>query len=218
MVNTFTDPKARKTPCSIALPNEMWEQIDQIILKKYNGRMSRSGFFEDYIRQILEEEGKDIVQDPGGIISVSTARSYITRIKDFVRSNKDNKLIGNLEAIRRDLEEANTFNNQEIRRSRHPSKADKKAMEFEKAVGSHLKAREEKDKEAEATPAPAQEETEEQAKPVLDPADLEYEQALKEAYTNYKEDPLPKPDYEIIDEGRTERNPYDKSGKEEVFK
>ena len=63
-----------------------------------------------------------------------------------------------------------------------------------------------------------QEQGRQEQKPEQDCEDLAYEQVLKEAYTGYKEEPPPKPDFEIVDEGRTEKNPYEKTGAEEIFK
>ena len=51
-----------------------------------------------------------------------------------------------------------------------------------------------------------------------DPMDHDYESLLEEFNADFKEDQIPKTDYEIVDEGRTERNPFDKEKKEEVFK
>jgi hypothetical protein len=230
LVNIYTDPKTRKTPCSISLPNEMWAKIDEYIRVKYNGRLSRSAFVEDFIRQTLEEDGKELIQDPGSALSVNTARAYIHRIKDFTATNSKEHTIGNLEALRLDLVEAAAFLEQEIKRSRVPTKSDKKEMALKMALAAH-EARVGSDGVVTGSlppaPAPApippppndSKETEEQGKqPEPDPMDLEYEQILKEVYVGYKEPPPPKPDYEIIDEGRTEKNPYDKTKTEEVFK
>jgi hypothetical protein len=52
-----------------------------------------------------------------------------------------------------------------------------------------------------------------------DPAvDYIYEDLLKPELERYKEHPPPKSDFEIIDEGRTECNSFDREKKEEVFK
>lgn len=113
MVNIFTDPKARKTPCSIALPNEMWNQVDELIKIRYGNRISRSAFFEELFRQEQEAAKNDIRVQPGRTISVSTAKSLINRIKDFVHDNAQSRNMGSLEAIRRPLDELNFFNNEE---------------------------------------------------------------------------------------------------------
>jgi hypothetical protein len=126
LVNIFTDPKARKTPCSIALPNEMWNQVDELIKIRYGNRISRSAFFKELFRQEQEAAKNDIRVQPSQTISVSTAKSLINRIKDFVHDNAQSKNMGSLEAIRRPLDELNFFNNEEIRRSRTPTKSDKR--------------------------------------------------------------------------------------------
>jgi hypothetical protein len=242
LVNIFTDPKARKTPCSISLPNEMWNQIDEYILAKYGGRMSRSAFIEDFIRQTLEEKGNELIEDLGTTLSVNIIRAYIHRLKDFIATNAQNNTIGNLEAVRRDLIEAADFIEQVIRRSRTPTKSDKRQLELREALAAH-KARINgngvvmsaisnappsspmppplpqpvPDTKPETEEAEKQEQ-EQRQQPDPDPADLEYEKLLTEVYAGYKEEPPSKPDFEIVDVGRTERNPYDKTGTEEVFK
>lgn len=234
MVNIFTDPKARKTPCSVSFPNEMWNQLDELIRIRYGNRISRSGFMEELARQELEAAKNDIRVQPGQTISASTVKSYINRIKDFVHDNAQNKNIGSLEAIRRDLDELNFFNNEEIRRSRTPTKSDKRHAELVRA----LRANKDKTRVDELTgsvvinaplmeqpaldPSPNRPEHEQQERqqgnlqdPAVDPI---YEDLIKPELERYKEPPPPKPDFEIIDEGKTERNPYDKSGREDVFK
>lgn len=142
MVNIFTDPKARKTPCSIALPKE-------------------------------------------------------------------------------------------IRRSRTPTKSDKRHAGLVRALMAN-KARMESNRclviDASFMEQPAldpspnkpkleREQQERQQENLQDPAvDPIFEDLIKPELERYKEPPPPEPDFEIIDEGKTERNPYDKSGREEVFK
>jgi hypothetical protein len=98
LVNIYTDPKTRKNPCSIALPNE----IDELIRIRYGNRISRSAFFEELFCQEQEAAKNDIGVQPGQTVSVSTAKSHINRIKDFVHDNVQRKNIRSLEAIRRD--------------------------------------------------------------------------------------------------------------------
>jgi hypothetical protein len=240
LVNIFTDPKARKTPCSISLPNEMWNQLDELIRIRYGSRISRSAFMEELARQEIEAAKNDIRVQPGETVSTNTVKSYINRIKDYVSDNAKNKNIGSLEAIRRELDELDFFNNEEIRRSRHPAKSDKRHAELVRALMANKdKSRVDEltgsvviDAPLTYTPAldpnpnrpkpenidPKEEQPGEENKPPPDPADLEYERVLNEVYADYKEPPPPKPNYEINDEGRTEKNPYDKEKKEEVFK
>jgi hypothetical protein len=226
LVNIFTDPKARKTPCSIALPSEMWAKIDEYIRLKYNGRLSRSGFIEDFVRQTLEQDGKEIIVDSGPALSVNTIRAYIHRLKDFIADNSKGKTIGNLEAVRRDLVEAADFIEQEINRSRTLTKTDKRQKALREALAEH-KARIDSGGVVTNAPPPSSAPTEdsnvketEEKKPESDSdqVDHEYERLYKEAYADFKEEPLPKPDYGIVNEGRTEKNPYDKTGTEEIFK
>jgi len=205
----------------------MWGKIDEYIREKFNGRLNRSEFFEDYIRQTLEEKGKESMEDPGVPMSVNTARAYTHRIKDFIFTNSKEQKIGNLEAIRRDLAEASAFCDQEIRRSRAPTKRDKKELALKLAIAAHrarigsngimmnaLPVQDTKDTEEEEKESVPQSKRQE---PELDPVELEYEQLRKEAYVDFKEDPLPKPDFEIIEEGRTERNTFNNDG-EEILK
>jgi hypothetical protein len=236
LVNIYTDPKARKTPCSIALPNEMWNQVDELIRIRYGNRISRSSFFEELFRQEQEAAKNDIRVQPGQTISVSTAKSLIRRVKDFVHDNAQNKNIRSLEAIRRDLDELNFFNNEEIRRSRIPTRSDKRHVELVRAI----KANKNKSRVDELTgsvviyapptlmpaldPSPNEhklehKQRERQQENRQDPAeDPMYEDLVKPELERYKEPPPPKPDFEILVEGMTERNPFDKEKKEEVFK
>jgi hypothetical protein len=63
------------------------------------------------------------------------------------------------------------------------------------------------------------EQQERQRENLQDPAvDPTYEDLIKPELERYKEPPTPKPDFEIVEEGRTERNPFDKSRTEEIFK
>ena len=237
MVNIFTDPKARKTPCSISLPNEMWNQIDELLMIRFGNRMSRSAFMEELTREELEAAKSDIRVQSGQTISASAAKSLINRIKDFVHENARNKNIGSLEAIRRPLDELNFFNTEEIRRSRTPTKSDKRHAELVRALmanrdrtrvdelaGSvvidaplmNQPALDPNPSGSRHTPTSPREEQEQ--KPEPDPMDHDYESLLEEFNADFKEDQIPKTDYEIVDEGRTERNPFDKEKKEEVFK
>jgi hypothetical protein len=204
----------------------MWNQIDEFIGVRHGGRMNRSAFFEDLFRQELEAAKNDVRVQPGQTVSTNTAKSLINRIKDFVHDNAQNKNIGNLEAIRRDLDELNFFNNEEIRRSRFPTKSDKKHAELVRA----LMANKNKSRVDEFSgsividallthspaldPSPSGHEHKRQD-PTVDPM---YKDLIKLELEQYKEPPPPKPEFEIVDEGRTDRNPFDKEKKEEVFK
>jgi hypothetical protein len=75
----------------------------------------------------------------------------------------------------------------------------------------------EEEKEKEKEKDPVSQVLLEKQEPDLDPVDLEYERIRKEEYAAYKEDPLPKPDFEIVDEGMTERNTFNNDG-EEILK
>ena len=233
MVNIFTDPKARKTPCSISLPNEMWNQIDELIRIRYGNRISRSSFFEELFRQEQEAAKNDIRLQPGQTVSVSTAKSHINRIKDFVHDNAQDMNIRSLEAIRRDLDELNFFNNEEIRRSRISKKSDRRHAALVRALMANKARMESKGclvTDASLMEQPAldprpnrpkleHERQERQQENLQDPAmDPMYEDLIKPELEQYKEPPPPKPDFEIVDEGRTEKNPYDKTGTEEIFK
>jgi protein-tyrosine-phosphatase len=216
----------------------MWNQIDELRRIRYGNQISRSTLAEELFRQELEAAKNDVQVQPGQTISVSTAKSLISRIKDFVHDNAQNKNIGNLEAIRRDLDELNFFNNEEIRRSRFPTKSDKRHAELVRALMVN------KDKsrvdefsgsiviDALLTHSPALDQSpnghrhklehvqqERQQKnrqePVVDPI---YEDLIKPELERYREPPPPGPDFEIVDEGMTERNLFDKEKKEEVFK
>jgi hypothetical protein len=212
----------------------MWNEIDEFIRIRFGNRISRSAFFEELFRQEREASKNDVRVQPGQTISASTAKSLINRIKDFVHDNAQSKNIGSLEAIRRELDELNLFNNDEIRRSRIPTKKDKRHADLIRA----LMANRDKIRVDELTgsvvidapltytpaldpspnrpqPKPEQErQQEDQSDPAVDPM---YESLVKPELEGYKEPPLPKPDFEIVDEGKSRRNPYDKSGKEEVF-
>jgi hypothetical protein len=138
-------------------------------------------------------------------------------------------MIGNLEAVRRDLVEAAAFLDQEISRSRTPTKRDRKELALKQAIEAHraridnngivmnaspfqdTKVTKEKEKD------PVLQNLPEKQEPDLDPVELEYERIRKEAYAGYKEEPLPKPDFEIVDEGMTERNTFNNDG-EEILK
>jgi hypothetical protein len=185
--------------------------------------------------QEQEAAKNDIRVQPGQTVSVSTAKSHINRIKDFVHDNAQNKNIRSLEAIRRDLDELNFFNNEEIRRSRIPTRSDRRQAELVRA----LVANKDKPRVDELTgsvviyaplahtpaldPSPNRhklehEQQERQQENRQDPAvDPIYEDLIKPELEGYKEPPPPKPNFEVVDEGKTKRNPYDKSGKEEVF-
>lgn len=239
MVNIFTDPKARKTPCSISLPNEMWNQIDELIRIRFGNRINRSTFTEELYRHELEAAKNDIPVQPGETISTSAVKSLINRIKDFVHDNAQSKNVGGLEAIRRPLDELNFFNNEEIRRSRTPTKSDKRHAALVSALKAN-KARMESNgslvidssliEQPALDPSPNRPkhvppmEGEQSDEPGLekgldsDPLDYDYESLLGEFSSDWKEEPIPKPDFEIVDEGRTEKNPYDKTGTEEIFR
>jgi hypothetical protein len=216
----------------------MWNQVDELIRIRYGNRISRSAFFEELFHQEQAAAKNDVRVQPGQTISVSTAKSLINRIKDFVHNNARNNNIRSLEAIRRDLDELNFFNNEEIRRSRIPTKSDKRHAELVRA----LVANKDKSRVNELTgclvictplthtpaldPSPngnrhklehkQQERQQENRKdPGVDPI---YEDLIKPELERYKEPPPPKPDFEIVNEGRTERNPFDREKKEEVFK
>jgi hypothetical protein len=218
----------------------MWNQIDEFIRIRNGNRISRSAFFEELFRQEQEAAKNDVRVQPGETISASTAKSLINRIKDFVHDNAQNKNIVNLEAIRRQLDELNHFNNEEIRRSRTKTKSDKRQEELVRALMAN-KARIDSNGDVvidaplkdqpviEPSPnrlndiPPKEEESQgqgqKQQEQQPDPVDLEYEKMVKDAKAQYevKEPPLPKSDIPIIDEGKTKRNPFDKSGSEEVF-
>jgi hypothetical protein len=147
--------------------------------------------------------------------------------------------MGILEAIRRSLDELNFFNNEEIRRSRTPTKSDKRHAGLVGAMMAN-KARMESNgclvidaflmEQPALDPSPNRPkhvppmEGEQSDEPGLekgldsDPLDYDYESLLGEFSSDWKEEPIPKPDFEIVDEGRTEKNPYDKTGTEEIFR
>jgi hypothetical protein len=199
----------------------MWAQIDDYIRVKSGGRLSRSAFIEDYVRQTLEEKGKAKIEDSGTTLSVNSVRASIHRLKDFIATNAQNKTAGNLEAVRLELVEAADFINQVIKKSRRPTKSDKRQMALRDAIAAH-EARIGRNGEVINGPPMLAQDTqpkmEKQPAPDLVPVDLEYEMVLREVYADYKEEQPPKADFEIIDERRTERNPYDESGREEIFK
>jgi hypothetical protein len=112
----------------------MWNQIDELRRKSYGNQISRSTLAEELFRQELEAAKNDVRVQPGQTISVSTAKSLINRIKGFVHANAQSKNMGSLEAIRRELDELNFFNNEEIRRSRIPTKSDKRHAELVRAL------------------------------------------------------------------------------------
>jgi hypothetical protein len=211
----------------------MWNQIDELIRIRFGNRMSRSAFMEELAREELETAKHDIPVQPGETISVSAVKSLINRIKDFVHDNAQSKNVGSLEAIRRPLDELNFFNNEEIRRSRTPTKSDKRHAGLVRALTANKARIESKGclvtdaslMEQQALdpgtnrPKLEHEQQERRQENLQDPArDPIFENLIKPELERYKEPPPPKPDFEIVDEGRTEKNPYDKTGTEEIFK
>lgn len=227
MVNRYTDARLRKTPCSISLPNEMWGKIDEYI---HGANLNRSEFFEILVRQALETKGKESTEESGLRTSVSTILRSIHRIKDFIATNSREHMIGNLEAVRREIVEAAAFIEQEISRSRTPTKRDRKESALKQAIAAHraridnngivmnappfqdTKGTKEEEKEKEKDPV--SQGLPEKQEPELDPVELEFERIRKEEYAGYKEEPLPKPDFEIVDEGRTKRNTFNNDNEE----
>jgi valyl-tRNA synthetase len=112
----------------------MWEKLDEFLRDE---RLNRSEFFEEHVRQTLEAKGKESTEESGLRISVSTILRSIHRLKDFIVTNSREHTIGNLETVRGDLVEAAAFLDQEINRSRTPTKRERKELALKQAIEAH---------------------------------------------------------------------------------
>lgn len=204
------DAEGRKIPFSIAFSFELLKKIDESIRIRYGGKLNRSEYFENLSRWDLEQWGKEQgIENPDGVISLTTALSYICKLKDYIVENSISHKIKNLEEIRRVLEECDILCEQEIRRSRTLSKHDKRKLKLAEAVIAHkLKQKEQEEKLTSSDIKERKEildvtgtsiSTEIVAE--TDPVENELQQLVKDAYTGYQEKPMPKFDPEILDEG-----------------
>ena len=53
------DRKTRSTPCSISLPGEIWDKIDEYLQVKNKGKLNRSEFINEHVVSVLEEWEKE---------------------------------------------------------------------------------------------------------------------------------------------------------------